>query len=338
MFIEDHLINKAKAISGSIVLPESTDVRVLTAGAKIVETGLAKVTLLGKSEIIRQEAKALNIELQNITIIDPETSENIPAFAEAYYQKRKEKGVTMHQALETVKNPLYYGAFMVKEKQVDGMVAGAVNNTADVLRAALQVIGVMPGFKTVSSAFILPVSDFRGEERIFLFADCAVVPNPNSEQLADITMSTAITRKAIIGDEPKVALLSFSTLGSAKHELVDKVTMAKAILTERKVDFDFDGELQFDAALIPEVAKRKAPQSSVAGNANTLIFPDLQAGNIGYKIAQYLGKIEAIGPIIQGLAAPVSDLSRGCSAEDIINTVAIILLLAEQQKKEIKNT
>jgi len=334
MFIIDELINKAKGNSGSIVLPESTDPRVLTAVAKIVAMDLAKVTLLGESEIINQEAKALNIELNNVTIINPETSEDIPAFAEAYYQRRKEKGVTMAQAIETVKNPLYFGASMVKEGKVEGMVAGAVNITADVLRAALQVIGVMPGLKTVSSAFIMPVPDFRGEKRIFLFADCAVVPNPSSEQLADIAMSSALTRKAIIGDEPKVALLSFSTLGSAKHELVDKVTMAKEILTERKVDFDFDGELQVDAAIIPEVAKRKAPQSSVAGNANILIFPDLQAGNIGYKLAQYIGKVEAIGPIIQGLAAPVSDLSRGCSAEDIVNTVAIVLLLADQQKKK----
>jgi len=333
MFLIDDLMTRAKATGGRIVMPEATDARMLKAVAKIEKEGLAKVTLLGKREIILQTAETLQIKLNEVTIIDPETSDNITAFAEAFYTRRKDKGVTLSEARETVKNPLYFGASMVKQGIVDGMVAGAVNTTADVLRAALQVIGVMSGLKTVSSAFIMPAPNFRGEGRIFLFADCAVIPNPTSEQLADIAISTALTRKAIIGDDPKVALLSFSTLGSAKHEMVDKVTAAKAILAERKVDFDYEGELQLDSAIIPEVAKRKAPQSSVAGNANILIFPDLQAGNIGYKLVQYLGDIKAIGPIIQGLAAPVSDLSRGCSAEDIVNTVAFVLLLAEQQKR-----
>ncbi|MEN6445625.1 MAG: phosphate acetyltransferase [Candidatus Cloacimonas sp.] len=336
MFNLDDVKKRAKETCGSIVLPEAFDSRMLTAAAQIGQEGLAKIVLLGKEDKIRKDASALKIELKNITIIDPETADDLAAYAKAYYLKRKDKGITESQALETVRNPLYFGAFMVKDKKVDGMVAGAANTTADVLRAALQVIGVMPGLKTVSSTFIMPVPDFRGEARVFLFADCAVVPNPTSEQLADIAISTALTRKAIIGDEPKVALLSFSTLGSAKDELINKVIEAKAILTERKVDFEFDGELQVDAAIIPEVAKRKAPGSSIAGKANTFIFPDLQAGNIGYKLVQYFGKIKAIGPILQGLDAPASDLSRGCSVEDIVNTVAYVLLLAAHNKKQKK--
>ncbi len=333
MFIIDEVKKRAKETKGSIVLPESSDSRVLIAAAQIVKEDLAKIILLGKEDKIIEDAKALNLDLHGITIINPETSEDLSAFADAFYLRRKHKGVNPVQALETVKDPLYFGASLVKQGKVSGMVAGAANTTADVLRAALQVIGVMPGLKTVSSTFIMPVSDFRGEARVFLFADCAVVPNPTAEQLADIAICTALTRKAIIGDEPKVALLSFSTLGSAKDELVDKVISAKEILDERKVDFEYDGELQLDAALIPEVAIRKAPQSPIAGKANTLIFPDLQAGNIGYKLVQYIGKIKAIGPIIQGLAAPASDLSRGCSYEDIVNTVAYVLLLAAHKNK-----
>ncbi|HOU25976.1 MAG TPA: phosphate acetyltransferase [Candidatus Cloacimonas sp.] len=332
MFIIDEVKKKAKKTKGSVVLPESSDPRVLIAAAQIVKEDLAKIILLGKEEKISEDAKALNLDLNGVTIINPETSEYLSAFADAFYLRRKHKGVNPVQALETVKDPLYFGASLVKQGKVSGMVAGAANTTADVLRAALQVIGVMPGLKTVSSTFIMPVPDFRGEPKVFLFADCAVVPNPTAEQLADIAICTALTRKAIIGDEPKVALLSFSTLGSANDELVDKVISAKAILDERKVDFEYDGELQLDAALIPEVAIRKAPQSPIAGKANTLIFPDLQAGNIGYKLVQYIGKVKAIGPIIQGLAAPASDLSRGCSYEDIVNTVAYVLLLAAQQK------
>ena len=190
-------------------------------------------------------------------------------------------------------------------------------------------MGVKPGFKTVSSSFIMVTPDFLGSDRIFLFADCAVIPNPTAEQLAEIAISTAMTRRALIGDEPKVALLSFSTMGSAKHELVDKVAEAKEIITSRNPDFDFDGELQLDAAIIPSIGSKKAPESKIAGQENVLVFPDLQAGNIGYKLVQRFAKAEAIGPVIQGLAAPVCDLSRGCSWEDIYNTTALVLLLSK---------
>ncbi len=328
MDILQSLKARAKALKGSIVLPEAFDARTLIAAANILEEDLAEVFLLGNPEVIKQDALKLNLDISRAKLIDPENSPELPRFAEYFFNKRKEKGLSQDEALATVKQPLFFGACMVKMGLVSGMVAGAANTTADVLRAALQVVGVMPGLKTVSSTFIMVVPDYMGEDRVFLFADCAVVPNPTAEQLADIATSTAYTRRAIIGDEPKVALLSFSTLGSAEHELVEKVRNAKAMLEERKVDFAFDGELQLDAAIVPAIAKSKAPASQVAGQANTLIFPDLQAGNIGYKLVQRLAKAEAIGPIIQGLAAPVCDLSRGCSWEDIANTAVLVLLMA----------
>lgn len=331
MHILETLKSRARALNGSIVLPEAFDERTLKAADQILRDDLAVVYLLGEPARIAEDAARLGLELSKARILNPANAEQLSQFADFFYNKRKEKGITPEQAYETVKNPLFFGACMVKLGMVGGMVAGAANTTADVLRAALQVVGVMPGLKTVSSTFIMVVPDFMGEDRIFLFADCAVVPNPNSEQLADIATSTALTRKAIIGDEPKVALLSFSTLGSAEHELVTKVQEAKAILVERKVDFAFDGELQLDAAIIPAIAKSKAPNSQVAGQANTLVFPDLQAGNIGYKLVQRMAKAEAIGPIIQGLAAPVCDLSRGCSWEDIANTAVLVLLMAAKK-------
>lgn len=332
MNILETLKERARKVNGTIVLPEAFDERTLKAAASIVSEKLAKVILLGDPAKISADAKKLGLDLTGVSVIDPVSSTDLPHFAQSFYNKRKEKGITAAEALNTVEQNLFFGACMVKHGQADGMVAGAANTTADVLRAALQVVGVKPGLKTVSSTFIMVVPDFLGEDRVFLFADCAVVPNPTSEQLADIAISTAETRKAIIGDEPKVALLSFSTMGSAQHELVEKVTVAKAILDERKAAFDYDGELQLDAAIVPSIAKSKAPNSKVAGLANTLIFPDLQAGNIGYKLVQRMAKAEAIGPIIQGLAAPVCDLSRGCSAEDIANTAVLVLLMADKKQ------
>ncbi|PKN73590.1 MAG: phosphate acetyltransferase [Candidatus Cloacimonetes bacterium HGW-Cloacimonetes-3] len=335
MNILDTLKDRAKKVGGTIVLPETGDSRTLKAAALIAGEGFAKVILLGDHTHVIAEAKKLGLDFNDtkyssIRIINPQESPDLPRFAEYFYNRRKEKGVNEAQALDTMKNPLYFGACMVKHGLASGMVAGAANTTADVLKAALQVVGVLPGLKTVSSTFIMVVPDFMGEDKVFLFADCAVVPNPTAEQLADIASSTAFTRRAIIGDEPKVALLSFSTMGSASHELVEKVTQAKAILDARKVDFAYDGELQLDAAIVPSIAKSKAPNSSVAGEANTLIFPDLQAGNIGYKLVQRMAKAEAIGPIIQGLAEPVCDLSRGCSVEDIVNTAVLVLLMSQK--------
>lgn len=335
MNIIETLTHRAKKVGGTIVLPESHDSRTLKAAAKIVEERIAKVILLGDPDKVYVDAKALGINYrdgsyQDISIIDPIKSPDITRFAEYFYNKRKDKGVTAAQALDIMQNPLYFGACMVKHGMANGMVAGAANTTADVLKASLQVVGVLPGLKTVSSTFIMVVPDFMGEDKVFLFADCAVVPNPTAEQLADIASSTAKTRRAILGDEPKVALLSFSTKGSAQHELADKVVATKAILDERKVDFVYDGELQLDAAIIPSVGKSKAPGSTVAGEANTLIFPDLQSGNIGYKLVQRMAKAEAIGPIIQGLADPICDLSRGCSVDDIANTAVLVLLMSQK--------
>ncbi len=320
---------KAKALKGTIVLPEAFDERTLRAAGIIRTEDLAKVVLIGNPETVKKDAAAKGIDILDSEIIDPATYPAIEEFAEWFYEKRKAKGVSQEEAAQIVLSPLFFGALLVKFGKVNGMVAGAANTTADVLKAALQVVGVQPGLKTVSSSFIMVTPDFMGEDRIFIFADCAVVPNPTADQLADIAMSSAKTRKQLLGDEPKVALLSFSTKGSAQHELVDKVLDAKRILEERKVDFAFDGELQLDAAIVPKVASSKAPGSDVAGQANVLIFPDLQAGNIGYKLVQRFAKAEAIGPVIQGLAAPICDLSRGCSTDDIVNTSALVLLLSQ---------
>jgi phosphate acetyltransferase len=327
--IED-LKNRARSKGGRIVLPESGDQRTLQAADIILKEGLADVVLVGKEEIVLSRARELGLDLGRTTILDPQKHPDIDKFAQYYHEKRREKGVTEELAAETVRNELYFGTLLVKFGHVDGMVAGAANTTADVLRAALQVVGVAEGLKTVSSCFIMVVPDYRGRDRVYLFADCAVVPLPETEQLADIAISTAQTRRKILGDTPKVALLSFSTKGSGKHELVDRVAEAKDILDERGVDFDYDGELQLDAAIVPEVAKLKAPGSKLAGEANILIFPDLQSGNIGYKLVQRFAKAEAIGPIIQGLAAPVCDLSRGCSTQDIVNTTALVLLMRDE--------
>ncbi|HOE90917.1 MAG TPA: phosphate acetyltransferase [Candidatus Cloacimonadota bacterium] len=322
--------DKAKALNGTIVLPEAKDERMLKATEQILKEKLAKVVLIGKADEVNADAKRLGVNICEAEIINPADYKRIGEFADFFYEKRKAKGVTQEQTKEIVLNPLFFGALLVQFKVVNGMVAGALNTTGDVLKSALQVIGVKAGLKTVSSSFIMVTPNFMGEDRVFLFGDCAVVPNPTAEQLADIAISTATTRSALLGDEPKVALLSFSTKGSAEHELVDKVRETCKILAERKVDFDYDGELQADAAIVPKVGASKAPNSKVAGNANVLIFPDLQSGNIGYKLVQRFANAEAVGPIIQGLAAPVCDLSRGCSVEDIINTTALVLLISQK--------
>ncbi len=321
---------KAQEVNGTIVLPEAMDERTLLATATILKEKMAKVVLLGVKAQVMALAEEKEIDISGVTIWNPDDCPHIEEYTEFFFEKRKKKGITREEAAKTVRNPLFFGALLVKFGLVNGMVAGAVNTTGDVLKAALQVVGVKPGLSTVSSSFIMVTPDFLGEDRVFLFGDCAVVPNPTAEQLADIAISTAETRASLIGDKPKVALLSFSTKGSAKHELVDKVTSALEIIKSRDVNFEFDGELQTDAAIIPAIASKKAPDSNVAGQANVLIFPDLQAGNIGYKLVQRFAKAEAIGPVIQGLAAPICDLSRGCSADDIVNTTALVLLMSNK--------
>lgn len=325
---------KAKALGGRVILPESHDVRILQAAQEITKQGMAEIVLVGKPDEIRTYAKLEGFDVSGIEIVDPATYHGIEAFADYYYAKRKKKGISYDEAMMTVTEPLYFGALMVKFGKVDGMVAGAANTTGSVIQAGLRVVGVTPGLNTVSSALIMVVPDFQGKEALFLFSDCAVVPVPTAEQLADIAISTAHTGRQLLGMDPKVTLLSFSTLGSAEHERVNKVRRAKKLLEDRNVDFDFDGELQLDAAIVPMVAERKAPDSPVAGKSNILIFPEIQSGNIGCKLVEHFAKAQMIGPIIQGLAAPICDLSRGCEWEDVVNTTAIVILLAHNQGEE----
>ena len=313
-----------------IVLPEGEEERNLVASQKIKENGLADVTLVGNLGVIKKKAAELKVNLDGINIVDPEISDKIDDYVQEFYEMRKNKGMTIEKAEKIVRDPLYYGTMMVKLGDADGMVSGAIHTTGDLLRPGLQIIKTAPGVSVVSSFFIMvvPGSEY-GDEGMLLFSDCAVNPNPTAEQLASIAIATAETAKNLFGMSPKVAMLSFSTMGSADHELVDKVRKATELAKELRPDLSIDGEMQLDAAIVSKVAKQKAPNSEVAGNANVLIFPDLQAGNIGYKLVQRFAKAEAIGPVCQGFAKPINDLSRGCSAEDIVNVVAITAVQAQ---------
>ncbi|MDD4568504.1 MAG: phosphate acetyltransferase [Tepidanaerobacteraceae bacterium] len=319
--------NRAKASPKTIALPEGNDERVLKAAEIVKKEKLAKVVLLGNQEKLKGMVK--DLDLSGVEFIDLEVSPKVEEYATLLYELRKHKGMTMEKAIELTKDPIWYGTLMVKNKDVDGMVAGAATATGDVFRPAFQIVKTAPGIGVVSSAFmmIVPNCEFGSKGNI-LFADCAINPNPDAKQLAEIAISTAKTWQALMDDEPKIAMLSFSTKGSAKNEIVDKVVEATNILKQQATDILADGELQADAALVPTVGKAKAPDSLIAGQANILIFPDLNAGNIGYKLVQRLANAEAIGPISQGLAAPINDLSRGCSVEDIVNVVAITALQA----------
>lgn len=328
MSVMDNIIQKAKANKKKIVLPEGTEPRTLKAAEIVLKEGIADLVLLGKEEEIREKAKGLDIS--KAEIVDPEKSPNLERYAKEYYELRKNKGMTEEKAERLMRDPMYYGCMMVKLGDVDGMVSGAIHATADVFRPAFQIIKTAPNVKVVSSAFIMEVPECKyGSDGVFIFADCAINPNPTAEELAAIAIASAHTAKVLAGIEPKVAMLSFSTKGSANHELVDKVKRATEIAKELAPDLLIDGELQVDAAIVKEVGELKAPGSPVAGQANVLIFPDLQAGNIGYKLVQRLAKANAIGPISQGLAKPVNDLSRGCSVEDIVNVIAITSVQAQ---------
>ncbi|WP_055667853.1 phosphate acetyltransferase [Desnuesiella massiliensis] len=316
-----------------IVLPEGDEERTLVASEKIHKEGLAEVILVGDSEKIREKAAKLGVNLEGIEIINPETSEKTKHYVNEFYEIRKSKGMTLEKADKIVRDPLYFGTMMVKVGDAHGMVSGAVHTTGDLLRPGLQIIKTAPGVSVVSSFFIMMVPDCEyGEEGMLVFSDCAVNPNPNAEQLASIAIATADTAKALCKIDPKVAMLSFSTMGSADHELVEKVRKATEIAKELRPDLKIDGEMQLDAAIVKKVASQKAPNSPVAGNANVLIFPDLQAGNIGYKLVQRFAKAEAIGPVCQGFAKPINDLSRGCSSEDIVNVVALTAVQAQNNK------
>jgi phosphate acetyltransferase len=317
-----------------IVLPEGEEERNLKAAEIINKNKIAKVVLIGCTETVKANAEKFGADISGVEIIDPQTSEKTKIYADEFYELRKNKGMTQEKALEIVKDPVYFGTMMVKMNDVEGLVSGAIHSTGDLLRPGLQIIKTAPGIKVVSSFFIMEVPNSPyGHEGTLLFADCAVNPNPSAEELASIAISTAENAKALCGMEPKIAMLSFSTMGSAKHENVDKVVEATKIAKADRPDIEIDGELQLDAAIVESVAKLKAPNSKVAGNANVLVFPDLQAGNIGYKLVQRFANAEAIGPVCQGFAKPINDLSRGCSVDDIVNVVAITAVQAQNNNK-----
>lgn len=325
----DEIKNKAKQNIKTIILTESEDKRVLEAAQKVKSEGFAKIILIGKEVEAIKLAKENNIDISGIEIIDPEKSEKFEEYANAFYELRKAKGITIEDARRIVKDNMYFGTMMVKLGDADGLVSGACHSTANTLRPALQILKTAPGTKLVSAFFLMVVPNCEyGENGIFVFGDSGLVENPTPEELSEIAISSSKSFKQLTGKEPKVAMLSYSTYGSAHSELTEKVIEGTKLLKEKMPDLICDGELQLDAAIIPEIAASKAPGSPVKGEANTLIFPNLDAGNIGYKLVQRLAKAEAYGPLCQGIAKPVNDLSRGCNSDDIVGVVAITAVQA----------
>ncbi|MEF9988950.1 MAG: phosphate acetyltransferase [Christensenellaceae bacterium] len=329
MSLMDKIRKSAKSVRKTILLPEGSEPRTIKAAAIIAEEGIADVVLLGDENEI-EKANTDHVNLSCVKIINPVTSPKLDEYAAMFYEMRKSKGITLEQAKDTCKNTLYYAVMMIKNNDADGMVAGAINSTGNTLRPALQVIKTKPGVSIVSSCFIMELKDKSyGDDGVMVFADCAINIEPSAEELAAIAIASADTARGLAGITPRVAMLSFSTKNSAKHENVDKVVSATQLVKQLAPELMVDGELQADAALVASVGQLKSPGSEVAGKANVLIFPDIQSGNIGYKLVQRLAGAEAIGPVSQGLARPVNDLSRGCSVEDIVNVVSITAVQAQ---------
>lgn len=320
---------KAKAARKRVVLPEADDVRTVVAAQKIVEQGLAQVILVGAEEKISEAAAKSGADISGCTVVVPSQSIYLEKYAQQFYELRKPKGMTEEAARQAVLDPLYFGCMMVFNDQADGQVSGATHSTADTVRPALQILKTAPGYKLVSSFFVMIVPNCTlGQEGVFIFADCGLVINPSAQELAEIAIQSATNMKGLLGFEPRVAMLSFSTKGSASDPLADKVIEAVRLAKERRPDILLDGELQGDAALVDWIGQKKSPGSPVAGKANVLIFPDLNSGNICYKLTERLAQAEAYGPVLQGLRKPVNDLSRGCNAGDIVNVAAITAVQA----------
>ena len=331
-FIENMKLRAKKNIK-TIVLPEGNDIRTIKAVEKVLNEKFADVIVLGDKNEILELAKKESINIDGVKIINPINDSNYDKLVNDFYELRKAKGMTIEKAKEILKDETYYGMMMVKEGLADGLVSGACHSTSNTLRPALQILKTAPGTKLVSAFFVMVVPDCEyGEKGTFIFSDSGLNEYPDADSLAEIAISSSKSFKQLVGAEPKVAMLSYSTYGSAKSPLTEKVIEATKLLKEKEPDLICDGELQLDAAIVPEIAESKAPGSPVAGKANTLIFPDLDAGNIGYKLVQRLAKAEAYGPLCQGIAKPVNDLSRGCSSDDIVGVIAITAVQAQDQK------
>jgi len=325
MGVVSRILELAAATPKRIALSEGEDERMVTAARILADQGIAVPLLIGDAGTIRRTASSVSVSLDGIELMEPATASRLREYAGCYFNRRKHKGITFERALEMVRDPLLYSALMLENGEVDGFVAGAVNATADVFRAGLQIIGLAEGIKTASSCFLMVVPDCEyGADGAFIYADCGLLPFPDAEQLVDIAVASHATAQALLQTTPYLALLSFSTMGSGQHPNLDKVKEAKRILQKRYPEIKVDGELQADAALVPAIGGRKCPDSPVAGKANVLIFPDLNTGNVAYKLTERLAKAIAVGPLPQGFAKPFSDLSRGCSADDIVIASAVV--------------